>query len=151
MRNNWYTENYLKDIETARETGTIIAAVGTGRVASASRADYAAGAIAVLLGEGHEGKIYELGGDYAWDYNELAEAIGDIIKKPVVYKPVDAQVLLVHLKNTGMPEAFLEPTVALNGNIRDGWLSAVTGHLSGLIGRPTTPLKQGLEEDLATI
>ncbi len=64
---------------------------------------------------------------------------------------IDAQVLLAHLKNTGAPEAFLEPTVALNGNIRDGWLSEVTGHLSGLIGRPTTPLKQGLEEGLATI
>lgn len=53
LRNNWYTENYLQGIETAKKTGTIVAAAGTGRVASASRADYAAGAIAVLLGPGH--------------------------------------------------------------------------------------------------
>ena len=151
LRNNWYTENYHQDIETARKTGTIVAAAGTGRVASASRADYAAGAIAVLLGQGHEGKIYEFGGDYAWDYNELAKAIGDIIKKPVVYRPVDVQTLMEHLKNTGMDETFAELTAVLDDNIRDGLLSEVTGQLSDLIGRPTTPLKKGLEDALSVI
>ena len=43
LRNNWYTENYMPQVETARKTGAIIAAAGKGRVASASRADFAAG------------------------------------------------------------------------------------------------------------
>jgi NAD(P)H dehydrogenase (quinone) len=75
VRNNWYTENYVRQIEIARKTGAVVAAVGKGRVASASRADFALGAIAVLLGQGHDGKVYELGGDYAWDYEELAKAV----------------------------------------------------------------------------
>jgi NAD(P)H dehydrogenase (quinone) len=151
LRNNWYTENYLQDIEIAGETGAIVASVGEGRVASASRVDYAAGAIAVLLGQGHEGKIYEFGGDYAWDYNELAEAIGDIINKPVVYQSVDTQTRIENLKNTGMDEAFAELTAVLDDNIKDGLLSEVTGHLSDLIERPTTPLKKGLQDALSAI
>ena len=56
LRNGWYTENYLPQVATARQTGTVVAAVGDGRVASASRADYADGAAAGgLVGDGRTG------------------------------------------------------------------------------------------------
>ncbi len=29
LRNNWYHENYLPDVATARETGEIVSATGT--------------------------------------------------------------------------------------------------------------------------
>lgn len=146
LRNNWYTENYKDKVETASKTGTIVSAAGAGRVASATRADFAAGAVAVLLGTGHEGKIYELGGDYAWDYNELAETIGEIIGKPVVYKAVDAGTLIDILKSAGLDEGMAGFSAALDGNIAEGALSEVTGELSRLIGRPTTSLRKGLKD-----
>jgi len=146
LRNNWYTENYKDQVETASKTGTIVSAAGAGRVASATRADFAAGAVAVLLGTGHEGKIYELGGDYAWDYNELAETIGEIIGKPVVYKAVDAGTLIDILKSAGLDEGMAGFIAALDGNIAKGALSEVTGELSRLIGRPTTSLRKGLKD-----
>jgi NAD(P)H dehydrogenase (quinone) len=148
VRNNWYTENYLPQVETARKTGVIVAAAGGGRVASASRADFAAGAIAVLLGQGHEGKVYEFGGDYAWDYEELARAIGEIIQKPVVYRSVDPQTLVRILTDAGQDEGAARFTAALDSNIAAGMLAEVTGQLSTLIGRPTTPLKKGLTDAL---
>ena len=146
LRNNWYTENYKDRVETARKTGTVVAAAGAGRVASATRADYAAGAVEVLLGTGHEGKIYELSGDHAWDFNELAETIGEIIGKPVEYKSVDAGTLIDILKGAGFNEGVAGFMAAVDGNIAEGALSEVTGDLSRLIGRPTTPLKKGLED-----
>lgn len=146
LRNNWYTENYKDKVETASKTGTIVSAAGAGRVASATRADFAAGAVAVLLGTGHEGKVYELGGDYAWDYNELAETIGEIIGKPVVYKAVDAGTLIDILKSAGLDEGMAGFSAALDGNIAEGALSEVTGELSRLIGRPTTSLRKGLKD-----
>ena len=149
LRNNWYTENYLTQIETARQTGTIFAAAGEGRVASATRADYAAGAAAVLAGSGHEGKIYELSGDYAWNFNELAEAISEIIGQPVVYKPVSPEEMTNILKNAGLDEGTAGFVVGLDQNIANGALAESTEDLTKLIGRPTTPLKEGLEENLA--
>lgn len=144
LRNNWYTENYKDQIEAARHTGAVFAAAGEGRVASATRSDFAAGAVAVLLGTGHGGKTYELGGDKAWDFNELAKVIGEIIGKPVIYKPVDAATLIEHLKAAGLDESMAGFLAALDGNIAEGTLAEVTGDLAKLIGRPTTSLKQGL-------
>lgn len=149
LRNNWYTENYLSQIETARQTGSIFAAAGTARVASATRADYAAGAVSVLLGTGHKGKIYELSGDYAWDYNELAEAIGEIIGKPVTYKSVDVDTFTNILTGVGLDEGLAGFLAGLDGNIAEGVLSEATDDLSQLIGRPTTPLKQGLMDAIS--
>ena len=149
LRNNWYTENYKDRVETARKTGAVVAAAGEGRVASATRADYAAGAVEVLLGTGHEGKIYELGGDHAWDFNELAETIEKIIGKPVAYKSVDVPTLLNILKEAGLDEGIAGFMAAVDGNIAEGALSEVTGELSRLIGRPTTPLRKGLEDAIS--
>lgn len=144
LRNNWYTENYVRTVQTAKETRTIVAAVGDGRVASATRADYAAAAVAVLLGEGHENKVYELAGDHAWDYNELAEAVSEIVGKPVEYKPVDGQTLIDTMMAAGGERPGAEFAAALDANIAAGLLSETTGDLSALLGRPTTSLKEGL-------
>jgi NAD(P)H dehydrogenase (quinone) len=144
LRNNWYTENYLQQLNTARQTGKVVAAAGQGQVASASRADYAAGAAAVLLGSGHVGRIYELGGDDAWTYDELAAAIGEVIGKPVTYEPVDGATLVEILQSVGLDEGTAGFVAALDANIAAGALAEVTHDLSRLIGRPTTPLVEGL-------
>lgn len=47
-----------------------IGAAGEGKIASATRADYAAAAARVIASEGHEGKIYELAGDNAWTLSD---------------------------------------------------------------------------------
>jgi NAD(P)H dehydrogenase (quinone) len=144
VRNNWYTENYAVQLETARQTGTVVAAVGEGRVASASRADYAAGAVAALLGEGHAGRVYELSGDVAWDYEELAGTIGRVLGRPVSYRSVDADTLVAELTAAGVDQASAGFVAALDANIADGLLAQTSGDLAALIGRPTTPLYDGL-------
>jgi NAD(P)H dehydrogenase (quinone) len=145
LRHGWYTENYAQTIAMAKQTGKVVAAAGEGRVASATRADYAAGAVAVLLGDGHEGKTYECSGDYAWNYDELAGAISGIIGEPVVYEPVNVPTMMGILKSAGMDEATAGFFAALDANTADGLLSVCTGELSTLIGRPTTPLVEGLK------
>lgn len=52
--------------------GALIGSAGQGRIASASRADYADAAVAVLTTPGHEGKTYELAGDSAYTLAGLA-------------------------------------------------------------------------------
>jgi len=145
LRNNWYTENYVGTLAQAAETGEIVSAAGEGRVASASRADLAAGAAAVLLGEGHEGKVYELGGDHAWDFHELAAAASKVVGREGVYKPVDAETLRsILVQHAGLDEGTAGFVVQLDLDIAAGLLAETTGELSALLGRPTTPLEEGL-------
>ncbi len=150
LRNGWYTENYAQTVATARQTGAVVAAAGDGRVASATRADYAAAAAVVLTSAGHEGRTYELSGDHAWDFKELATAITEIAGREVVYQPVSAPELVQVLTTAGLDEGTAGFLAALDADTEAGLLASVTGELSTLIGRPTTPLLQALESATAS-
>lgn len=146
LRNNFYTDVFAAHIDTARQSGSIIGAAGNGRVASATRADLAEAAVAVLLGSGHEGKTYELTGDRAWNYAELAATIGEILGQPVSYNDLDGDTYVDILRSFGMDGDTAGFYAAIDGNIAAGALDQVSGDLAALIGRPPTPLKQGLED-----
>ncbi|WP_136517733.1 SDR family oxidoreductase [Cellulomonas telluris] len=149
LRNNWYTENYVAPVQQAAATGEIVASVGDGRVASATRADFAAGAVAVLTGEGHEGRTYELSGDVAWDFDDLAAAATELLGRPVTYRRVSADEHLAVLTGAGLDEGTAGFVVALDQGIAAGALADATDHLRTLIGRPTTPLVDALRAALA--
>ena len=144
LRNNWYTDNYAAQIGEARNTGAITSSAGNGRVASASRVDFAEAAASALIGSGHENKVYELTGDYAWDFVEFAAAVSEIIGSEVVYKPVSTEQHIEILKAAGLPEEVAGFVATINGDIARGALADVTTDLRTLIGRPTTPLIDGL-------
>ncbi|MCA4133395.1 SDR family oxidoreductase [Arthrobacter sp. M4] len=144
LRHGWYTENYVPTLQQAAATGAVLASAGDGRVASATRADYAAAIATVLTTPGHLGAIYELSGDYAWDFNELADAIASVVGREVSYTPLDAEEHVAVLQEAGLDAQTAGFVAALDGNIRDGALAHVTGELSRLAGRPTTPLVDGL-------
>ena len=86
LRNNLYTDHYALAIRQAVKSGVFVGSAGAGRVASATRTDYAAAAVAVLTGHGHENKVYELGGDAAWDYHELAAVLSKVTGHEIAYQ-----------------------------------------------------------------
>ena len=73
LRNGWYIENYTENLGPVLAHGAVLGSSGEGRVAAATRADFAAAAVAVLTGTGQENRIYELGGDVPFSMADLAE------------------------------------------------------------------------------
>jgi NAD(P)H dehydrogenase (quinone) len=144
LRNGWYTENYAGAIPQARSTGVYLASAGDGRIASASRDDYAEAAAIVLTTDGHDGAVYELSGDVAWDGHELASALSDVVGRDVVFASVSTEEHASALTGAGLDEQTAGFLVALDANTRDGLLATTTGELKRLLGRPTTPLRDGL-------
>ncbi|MGW8481888.1 SDR family oxidoreductase [Microbacterium sp. NPDC055903] len=144
LRNNWYTENYAGDLQSAGASGVLVASVGEGRVASASRKDFADAAAVVLLEDGHLGQVYELGGDVAWNYADLAEAISEVVGRPVEYTPLTTEAHAAELEAAGLDAGTVGFVTALDAGIAGGALADTDGTLSKLIGRPTTPLVDGL-------
>jgi len=63
LRNGWYTENYLMSLPAALEHKALIGAAGNGKIASATRADMAEAAAAVLADKALQGKTYDLVGE----------------------------------------------------------------------------------------
>jgi NAD(P)H dehydrogenase (quinone) len=148
LRDNWYTENYLDDVRQAKVSGQIAAAVGAGKVASASRSDYAEAAARVLVGQGHEGKIYELTGSRAWDYQELAKAAAELVGRPVAFKNLTAVERRNSLVAAGLPEGAAAFVTSLDQAIEAGTLAAVSDDLERLLGRKPLSLKDGLRAAL---
>jgi NAD(P)H dehydrogenase (quinone) len=145
LRNNWYTENYADDLKYAKGSGVIAAAVGAGRVASASRTDYAEAAARVLVGEGHAGKIYELTGTKAWDYRELAATAAELLGRPVVFKNLTAAERKAGLVAAGLPEGAAGFVTSLDQAIEAGTLAAASDDLEKLLGHKPLSLKDGLK------
>lgn len=144
VRNGWYTENYRGAVAQAAVTGEIIGSAGGGRVASASRADFAEAAAVVLSEAGHVGQVYELSGDVAWTHTELAEVASELLGRPVVYRDLSTEEHIAALTAAGLDAGTAGFVAALDANIRDGLLGQTNGELARLIGRPTTPLRAGL-------
>lgn len=144
LRNGWYHENYTENLAPVLEHNAVVAAAGEGRVSSASRADYAAAAVAVLTGEGHENKTYELGGDTAWSFAEYAAELSRQTGREIVYNPVSPDALVGILTGAGLPEPFARILAGVDASIEKGELVVSTGDLSRLTGRPTTPLSEAV-------
>jgi NAD(P)H dehydrogenase (quinone) len=141
LRNGWYTENHAQDFTASRTQGMIANSVGEGRLATASRKDYAEAAAVVLTTPGHEGKAYELSGDTAWNYDEFATAAGRVLGTPVSYKALTAEEEREQLLAFGLDAGTAGFLVTLNANTRGGALAHTSGDLARLLGRPTEPLE----------
>lgn len=144
LRNGWYNENYTENLAPVLEYNAVVQAAGDGKVSSASRADYAAAAVAVLTGEGHENKTYELGGDTAWGFAEYAAEVAKASGKEIAYNSVPAEAYQGILTGAGLPEPFAAILAGVDASIEKGELVVATGDLSRLTGRPTTPIAESI-------
>ncbi|WP_042322542.1 SDR family oxidoreductase [Enterobacter cancerogenus] len=144
LRNGWYTENYLASVPPALEHGVFIGAAGEGKIASATRADYAAAAAKVISEEGHAGKVYELAGDNAWTLSELAAELSKLSGKKVAYQNLSEADFAAALKGAGLPAGLADMLADSDTGASKGGLFDDSRTLSNLIGRPTTPLAQSI-------
>ncbi|MGW0708708.1 NAD(P)H-binding protein [Streptomyces sp. NPDC002643] len=144
LRNGWYNENYTEQLAPVLEHGAVTHAGGEGRISSATRADYAAAAVAVLTGEGHENKTYELGGDASWSYGEYAAEVAKQTGKEIANNPVTVEVYTGILAGVGLPEPLAAILAGVDASIEKGELVVTSGDLARLIGRPTTPISESI-------
>ncbi|MBT1729788.1 SDR family oxidoreductase [Enterobacter quasimori] len=148
LRNGWYTENYLASAPPALEHGVFIGAAGEGKIASATRADYAAAAAKVVSEDGHAGKVYELAGDSAWTLSELAAELSKQSGKPVAYQNLSEADFAAALKGVGLPAGLADMLADSDTGASKGGLFDDSRTLSKLIGRPTTTLAESVKSIL---
>ena len=149
LRNGWYTENHTGSLAAAMEHGAMLGAAKDGRFATAARADYAAAAVAVLTGKGHENGVYELGGDQAYTLTELAAEVTRQTNKPVIYKNLPQEDYAKALAGFGLPEELAHAIADADAGASRGELYTSSHDLSRLIGRATTPLQESVAAALS--
>lgn len=148
LRNGWYAENYTGSIPGALAGGAFIGSAGEGRISAASRGDFAEAAVAVLIGEGHEGKTYELAGDKSWTLAELAAEISRQTGQNLPYQDLSPAAYASALVEVGLPEPLAQAIAGWDADAANGALFHEGSELSRLIGRPTTSLATAVAEAL---
>jgi NAD(P)H dehydrogenase (quinone) len=147
LRNGMYHENYTAQLPGALESGTLLTATGSGRIASVARADLAEAAAVVATTPGHENKVYELTGPSAWSFDELAALATQASGKPLAHKSIPGPELVEILSGV-VPSFMAELYVDIYVNISHGALAATTPDLEKLIGHASTPITEAVRAAL---
>jgi NAD(P)H dehydrogenase (quinone) len=148
LRNGWYTENYTAGISGALAQGAVYGCAGEGRIASATRVDYADAAAFVIAAENHTGRVYELAGDTAYTLAELASEISRQSGKNIGYVNLPEADYRNVLIKAGLPEAVAALIADSDTGVSKGALFDDGHQLSKLIGRPTTSLVTAVAQAL---
>jgi NAD(P)H dehydrogenase (quinone) len=147
LRNGWYFENYTEHLGPALQHGALVGSAGSGRIAAASRADYADAAVAVLTGK-VEKEAYELAGDQPFTLAELAAEVSRHAGKAIAYRDLPPDQYRAVLTGAGLPGPVADMYVDADVWTAQGDLDDASGELRRLIGRPTTPLAEAVRAAL---
>ncbi|MBR0873230.1 SDR family oxidoreductase [Bradyrhizobium tropiciagri] len=150
LRNGWYAENCRIKLRVAMLRGVLLGSAGYGAQSMATRGDYAEAAVAALTGRTPPGRVYELAGDVAWTYADMARELSRLVDRKIDYRNVGSAEHRNILTEAGLPTAFADFLVDVDRAIAAGELMDDSGDLQKLISRPATPLPRYLEAMLAT-
>jgi len=138
LRNGWYVENYTRQLPVILEHG-LIGAAGDGRISAAARADLAeAAAVVVASDDGHQNRVYELGGP-GFTLAELAAEIGRQSGRDVGYTDLSEDAYAKALVDAGVPAAAAAVYADSDRAAAKGALYIEGDDLERLLGRPATP------------
>lgn len=149
LRDGWYTENYTDSLNDTIALGTLYGSSGDGKIASATREDYAEAAAIVLTTKGHEGKTYELAGDEFFTMQDYAMEISKLTGKTVPYVDLPESEYAKILEKAGVPAPISGFLAGTHTSTAKGDLFNDTHELSKILGRPTTPLSKAIANVLA--
>jgi NAD(P)H dehydrogenase (quinone) len=163
---------FLRDSQYAEAVSQVVAPIavklgeqpgsaGDGKIAFVSRDDCVACAVAVLTGEGHENKAYNLTGPELLSFPKAIEMIAEISGREVVYKYVTDADMQDHFDRLGFPrhasDAPVNPAtpwssddmVTFEQAIREGYFDILSGDVEKLLGRKPKSLRDVLLADKA--
>lgn len=140
MKPSFFMQNFLANAGTIKEQGKFFLPMGGGLVAMIDCRDIGAATAAVLAGDGHAGKRYELTGPEVLNFTAAAERFSQALGRKIEYVnvPMDAyrQTLARFLTN----EWHLNAVLALFGEIAGCTDAATTSTVAQLAGRKPVSL-----------
>jgi uncharacterized protein YbjT (DUF2867 family) len=141
MKPSFFMQNFLANAGTIKEQNKFFLPMGDGQTAMIDCRDIGAATAAVLSGEGHAGKRYELTGPEVLTFHDAAARISEALGRKIDYVnvPMDAyrQTLARFLTN----EWHLNAVLALFAEIAATRDAYTTGTVQQLVGRAPTSLR----------
>jgi NAD(P)H dehydrogenase (quinone) len=130
--------------------GVIRGPAGDGRVAAVARDDIAGVVVAVLLGDGHDGRTYDLTGPEAFTLHQAAEALSRASGRSVTYRAETLDEAYASRAGYGAPHWEVTGWVTTYTAIAAGELDVVTDDVARVAGHPPMGLAEFLRRNPAS-
>jgi NAD(P)H dehydrogenase (quinone) len=130
--------------------GVIRGPAGDGRVAAVARDDIADAVVAVLLGDGHDGRTYDLTGPEAFTLHQAAEALSRASGRSVTYRAETLDEAYASRAGYGAPHWEVTGWVTTYTAIAAGELDVVTDDVARVAGHPPMGLAEFLRRNPAS-
>jgi NAD(P)H dehydrogenase (quinone) len=127
-------------------TGVIFLPAGNGRTSFTSRGDMASAGVAVITGNGHENKTYEISVGKSYSLTDVAELLSELSGKQINYAAPDVQTFSAALTKAGVPQEGILAMTAFCTAIAQGEFDFPDKTLEKLIGRKPESLKDFLKK-----
>jgi NAD(P)H dehydrogenase (quinone) len=148
LRNAIYTEMYSLSAPGVLASGTLATNAGAGLAVNVSRLDCADVAAAVLAGDGHENKVYDITGEEAVGAEGLAALYTELTGKPVAVQQLDDEAW-IEATSAFMPEAGARAYATLGRAQRLGYQGFVSTAVRDITGHAPRSLREVLAPALA--
>jgi NAD(P)H dehydrogenase (quinone) len=156
-RDHWHTEQhilasgvpatFLRDslyqlalVQMGAAGGVLRGPAGDGRVAAVAHEDVADVAVAVLLGDGHERRTYDLTGPEALDLHRVAELVAEVLERPFRYQPETLEEAYASRAAYAAPDWEVAGWVTSYAAIASGELDVVGDAVERVAGHPPVGL-----------
>ncbi len=141
------------------QTRQWVSNAGDGREAMVWREDCVECALAVLTGEGHEGRVYNITGPELQTFAEVTAIMADVTGVPLDYVAVDDDGQYAIFDAMGIPRRPVDDhyvggipwnsddMVTFGQAIREGFLEICSDDVERLTGRPARSVRQMIEDN----
>ena len=131
----------------ALATGVWRSSTGEGRIAFVTREDCVACAVAVLVGEGHENRVYNITGPELLRFRDVSDIIAEVAARPIRYEAVSPEAMIAMFDAMGVPRDAVDDLVvqrfpwssddmiSFEAAIRTGYFGVISDDVERLIGR----------------
>jgi NAD(P)H dehydrogenase (quinone) len=142
LRNRPYAANLDGALMQSKTSDLLASPSADAKVAYITHADAAAAAVGALLGDGHEGKTYEITGPEAVTLHEIGAALSAARGKHVHVAKSALADLRAYYQSLKLPPFLVEALVGSSAATAAGEYQHVTGDARALAGRQTQPMRE---------
>lgn len=149
LRATSFMQNFYGAAATIRTQGVYYNTYGPAPIGFVDAADIGASAAAVLLAEGHEGRIYDMTGPRGVTRDEVVALFSEAAGKPVKSLDVGGEALAQAFVGFGMTQEIAAATAELLGHMALGAAARISPDIETLLGRPPRDLTQWVRDNEA--
>jgi NAD(P)H dehydrogenase (quinone) len=134
LRHPIYSDSFIQSLQAVIDAGELTSSARGRGMNTATRADLAEAAAALITSEDQAGKSYNFTGPL-WKFQDLAQVLSEIAGQPIAYREVDVDEGVMTM---------------IGGPVRAGMFEYQTGDLERALGHPATKFETAVKAALQT-